>query len=150
MSHIAEVDLLVQDLDALERACARLGLEFVRHQSTYRWYGRSVGDYPLPTGFTAHDLGRCEHAIRVSGNDQAYEIGVAPRRDGKPGYVLLWDFYQGGYGLMEHVGEGAHRLQQTYALEVTLQTIAAMSHCVTGQTELADGSIVLELAQLGV
>jgi len=42
MSHIVEVNLLVQDLNALHRACHRLGLELVRGQQTYRWYGRSV------------------------------------------------------------------------------------------------------------
>ena len=76
MSHIAEVNLLVQDLDALQRARHRLGLELVRHQQTYRWYGTSVGDHPLPTGFAKDDLGTCEHAIRIPGNDHAYEIGI--------------------------------------------------------------------------
>jgi hypothetical protein len=103
MSHIAEVNLLVQDLNALHRACHRLGLELVRGQRTYRWYGRSVGDYPLPVGFAKNELGTCEHAIRIPGNDRAYEIGIVTRRDGKPGYALLWDFYQGGYGLVEPV-----------------------------------------------
>jgi uncharacterized protein DUF1257 len=150
MSHIAEVNLLVQDLNALQRACHRLGLELVRHQPTYRWYGTSVGDDPLPTGFAKEDLGTCEHAIRIPGNDRAYEIGIVTRRDGKPGYVLLWDCYQGGYGLVEHVGEQAERLQQMYALEVTLSTIEQMHHCVIAQTQLADGSIELVLAQHGV
>ena len=150
MSHIAELNLLVQDLNALQRACHRLGLELVRGQQTYRWYGRSVDDYPLPVGFAKDDLGTCEHAIRIPGNDHAYEIGVVTRRDGKPGYVLLWDFYQGGYGLVERVGANAERLQQMYALEVTLATIEQMKHCVVDQYQLADGSIELVLAQQGV
>jgi uncharacterized protein DUF1257 len=149
MSHIAEVNLLVHDLNALERACHRLGLELVRHQQTYRWYGTSVGDDPLPTGFAKDGLGTCEHAIRIPGHQQAYEIGIVTRRDGKPGYALLWDFYRGGYGLVEHVGEQAERLQQLYALEVTLSTIEQMHHCVLEQTQLADGSIELLVAQHG-
>ncbi|MBA5867510.1 MAG: DUF1257 domain-containing protein [Nitrospira sp. CR1.3] len=150
MSHIAEVNLLVQDLNALQRACRRLGLELVRGQQTYRWYGRSVGDHPLPVGFAKDELGTCEHAIQIPGNDHAYEIGIVTRRDGKPGYVLLWDFYQGGYGLVDRVGENAERLQQLYALEVTLGTIEEMNHCVVEQNQLADGSIELVLAQQGV
>ena len=149
MSHIAEVNLLVQDLNALQRTCQRLGLELVRHQHTYRWYGRSVGDSPLPTGFAKDDLGTCEHAIRIPGSDTAYEIGIVTRRDGKPGYALLWDSYRGGYGLVARVGEQAERLQQMYALEVTLSTIEQMNHCVLEQTHLADGSIELLLAQHG-
>lgn len=150
MSHIAEVNLLVQDLNALQRACQRLGLELVRHQQSYRWYGRSVGDYPLPTGFTKDELGTCEHAIRIPGNTQAYEIGIVTRRDGKPGYTLLWDFYNGGYGLVDRVGENAERLQQLYALEVTLGMIEHMNHCVVDQYQLPDGSIELVLVQQGV
>jgi hypothetical protein len=86
----------------------------------------------------------------MPGNDQAYEIGIVTRRDGKPGYLLLWDFYQGGYGLVDRVGENAKRLQQLYALEVTLGTIEHMNHCVVDQYQLADGSIELVLAQQGV
>jgi len=37
-----------------------------------------------------------------------------------------------------------------YALEVTLGTIEQMHHCVVEQTQLADGSIELVLAQQGV
>ena len=149
MSHIAEVNLLVQDLNALARAAQRLGLELVRHQETYRWYGVSMRDDPLPTGFAKEDLGKGEHAIRIPGDQRAYEIGIVTQRDGKPGYALLWDCYQGGFGLVEHVGEQAERLRQRYALEVTLGAIEQMNHCVIEQTHLADGSIELLLAPQG-
>ena len=45
----------VKDLDALADACQRLGCVLNRNQATYRWWGSSVGDYPLPAGFTAAD-----------------------------------------------------------------------------------------------
>ena len=32
-----------------------------------RWYGRLVGDYPLPSWVKVEDLGKCPHAIRVPG-----------------------------------------------------------------------------------
>ena len=72
MSHIAQVNILVQDLNALARACQRLGLEFVTHQTTYRWYGRSSDNPALPTGFTNEELGHCELSIRIPGHPQAY------------------------------------------------------------------------------
>lgn len=150
MSHLVTINLLVEDLSVLAKACIRLGLELVRDQRTYRWYGRSVGDYPLPTGFTTADLGTCDHAIRIPGNGMAYEIGVVARRDGKPGYELLWDFYQGGYGLMDHVGEGAIRLQQTYAIEKTLQQFDLMHFSLVDQVTLDDQSVILQFAQQGV
>ena len=103
MSHIVEVELVIQHLDLLEKAAEYLGLEW-RDQRTYRWYGRSVGDYPLPEGVTEDDLGKCEFAIGVPGNKKAYEVGVVKRKDGK-GYSLQMDFFAGGFGLCDFVGE---------------------------------------------
>lgn len=119
MSHIAEIELQIKDLQALKEAAKALGLELREGQETYRWYGRSVGDYPLPAGFTKEDLGKCEHALSIPGSPYAYEIGVVARKDGKPGYTLLWDFWQGGYGLEEKVGRNAIDLQREYAFAVS-------------------------------
>ena len=150
MSHTVEIsNLLIRDLEALKRAGERLGLEFAPHQTTYRWYGRSVGDHPLPIGFTTEEMGHCEHALRIPNNDTAYEIGIVTRRDGQPGYALHWDFWNGGYGLTDKIGESGERLRQAYALEVTLGQLTGMNHCVLSQTQLEDGSIELELGQIG-
>lgn len=117
MSHVADMCLEVNDLNALDEACKELGLELVRGQTTYKWWGYSVGDYPLPAGFTTKDLGKCDHAIRIPNNHQAYEIGVVARKDGKPGYTLLWDFYAGGYGMQEKVGKDGGLLKQHYSIQ---------------------------------
>jgi hypothetical protein len=146
MSHVATIELEIRDLEALKAACRVLGLEFVAGQRTYRWYGRHVGDYPLPQGFTPEDLGKCEHAIRVPGNAQAYEIGVVARRDGRPGWTLLWDFWQGGFGLEEKVGKHADRLKQAYALEAARRAAQRAGHRVLGQITRPDGSVVLRIA----
>ena len=111
MSHVARIELEINDLDSLKAACKSLGLEFVPDQKTFAWYGQHVGDYPLPDGFTLEDMGRCNHAIRVPGAQ--YEIGVVKRR-GK--YTLLWDFWEDG-GLETVLGKGAGKLKQAYALE---------------------------------
>ena len=103
MSHLAEVDLHVTDLQALSEACTALGLQFRENQRTHRWYGTFMGDSPLPAGFTVAELGQCEHAISVPGNSQAYEVGVLRRRDGKPGFALYYDNWLGGYGLEERI-----------------------------------------------
>lgn len=143
MSHISTIELEVRDLEALKRAAQALGLEFVAGQRTYRWYGRHIGDYPLPQGFTKEDLGKCDHAIRIPGNDRAYEIGVVRRRDGRPGYVLLWDFWSGGFGLQEKVGENANRLKQAYACEAAKAAALRAGHRFVAQATRADGSVVL-------
>lgn len=116
MSHVCDMQLEIKDLTALEKACKRLGLELVNGQKTYKWFGRHIGDYPIPEGFTKEDLGKCDHAIRIPGKKDAYEIGVVKRGNT---YKLLWDFWQGGYGLQEKIGENGGLLKQFYAAEAT-------------------------------
>jgi hypothetical protein len=111
MSHLSKIELEIQDLETLKLACQRLNLEFMENQETYKWYGRYVGDAPLPEGFTVEDLGKCHHAIRVPG--ASYEIGIV-QRQGK--YQLLYDNWQSG-GLERVLGPGAGRLKQAYAIE---------------------------------
>lgn len=124
MSHVAMVDAEILDLDSLMKACDDLGLEFRKGQRTYRWFGQHVGDYPLPKGFSKSDLGKCLHAIAVKGNSNAYEVGIVERRDGKPGYQLMWDFWAGGYGLQGVVGDNCKKLIQAYKVNVTAKALA--------------------------
>jgi len=111
LSHVARIELEINDLETLKAACKALGFEFLCDQQTYRWYGTWVGDYPLPQGFTRDDLGKCTHAIRVPG--ATYEIGVV-KRGSK--YLLLWDFYQSG-GLQAHIGTNGGKLKQAYSVQ---------------------------------
>ena len=115
MSHVAKIAVEINDLGALKEAAKALGLEFKENQKTYRWWGYSVGDYPLPEGFKASDLGKCDHALSIPNNNTAYEVGVVKRKDGKPGYELLWDFYAGGKGLTAKVGGKGEKLVQAYS-----------------------------------
>jgi hypothetical protein len=146
MSHVAQMELAITDLDCLEAAAKDLGLELARGQQTYRWWGHSVGDYPLPAGFKEEDLGKCEHAIRVPGDNRAYEIGVVPRRDGKQGYTLLWDFYGGGYGMEAKVGKNGDRLKQAYNVQVATKD-AIRNHKRVIKTQREDGHVVLRLVR---
>ena len=73
MSHISKIELEVRDLVILSQACSRIGLEFVRGQKTFKWFGQN---------------GHCDHAIRVSA--ASYEIGVA-KTEGR--FELLCDYY---------------------------------------------------------
>lgn len=111
MSHIAKIELQIKDLDTLRAACEQMSLQFMPDQRFYKWYGRAVADYPIPEGFSAADMGKCDHAIRVPG--ASYEIGVVHRNGN---YLLLWDFYSEG-GLERVLGKGAGRLKQAYSVE---------------------------------
>ena len=166
MSHVAKVDVEITNLDDLDAACKRIGLELVRGQQTYQWYGTSVGDYPLPEGFTVEDLGRCDHAIRIpldhpyhqrsDPTDRPYEIGVVKRRDGKPGYMLMWDFFCGGMGLSEFTGQsldssGEHdgqvpRLKQAYAI-CAARRVAQQRGFRLQEQALADGTVKMFLTK---
>ena len=126
MSHVAIVDVEIKDLTALARACENLGLKFNEGQKTYKWYGRSVGDYPLPDGFTASDLGKCSHAISIPGNKNAYEVGICKNPNGK-GYLPLWDFWNGGYGLQKMVGDNCDLLVHEYSKEVARAEVSALA-----------------------
>lgn len=141
MSHVAKIKIEIKDMQALRAACKRLGLEFVEGQKQYAWYGRHVGDYPLPEGFTAQDMGRCEHAIKVPG--AKYEIGLCKRRDGKPGYTLLWDFYSAG-GLEAKLGANGQKLVQAYGIEAAKLAARRAGYRVTEATK-SDGSVTLRV-----
>lgn len=160
MSHVVSLDLEIHDLAALEAACKRIGLELRRNQKTYRWWGRSAGDYPLPQGFTADELGSCEHAIGIPNDTEthrcyapgasigvgmipgAYEVGVVRRRDGRPGWTMLWDFYDGGYGLEAVVGENCSKLKQAYGVEVAKRKAIQQGFRVQ-ERKLPNGSVQL-------
>jgi hypothetical protein len=159
MSHIATIEIEVKDLNALEAAAKDLGLVLKRDQETFRWYGTPVGNQTLPVGFRTADYGKCDHAIGFSTdecrpfpglqdryNHLPYEIGVCRRRDGKPGYVLLWDPFLGGFGLESAVGKNAVKLTQRYAVQVAKRHMAG-AHC--HEIVRDDGSIRLEFTRQG-
>ena len=125
MSHVIRVKIKVKNLAALIAAGAELGLEFVEGQKTYKWFGQWVGDYALPEGFTAAQLGHCTHAMRLrNGDSRTYEVGIV--ETATPGeFELLWDFWAGGYGLQAAIGEGGSKLIAGYVQEQTRQTLDA-------------------------
>jgi hypothetical protein len=142
MSHVATISLEVKDLDALAIACKRLGFTLNLGQKTYRWYGRSVGGYPLPAGYAVEDLGKCEHAINVGA--ECYEIGVTKRRDGKAGWSLVWDFFD--RRLLAKVGNDACILKREYAAVVAAKQARAQGFRVQ-EWRQQDGGIKLQLSK---
>jgi hypothetical protein len=140
VSHISEVSLELKDLDALEAACKAVGLEFVRGVQKYKWFGRFVGDSPLPPGVTEEELGKCDHVCRIPGNARAYEIGIARKADGT--YVMRYDFWSGGYGLEAVAGKNCGRLAQEYAAQVAIKRAKLQGFSVQ-RKQLQDGRVQL-------
>ena len=97
MSHISKIELEVKDLRLLGQACTRLGLNLIRGQKTFRWYGKD---------------GQCDHAIKIPGAN--YEIGVLY----KSGlYELNCDFYDSN--IEKVIGKKGGLLKQAYAVDKT-------------------------------
>jgi hypothetical protein len=111
LSHIAKIEIEIRDLEALKEACKRLGFNFMNNQKHYAWYGKIVGNDPLPEGFTEEDLGKCTHAIQIP--SASFEIGVVEKDNS---YQLLWDSWIHG-GLQKAIGKDAGILKQAYAVE---------------------------------
>jgi hypothetical protein len=93
MSHVVTVSVEIRDLEAVKRLCDNLGWQFQENKTSYKWYGRWVGDYneadaAINNGIKPEDLGKCDHAIAVPGC--GYELGL--KKIGEE-YKLLWDFY---------------------------------------------------------
>lgn len=101
---------MFRDRQALQMACDMLGLEIVE-TNKYKWYGRSMGDYPTPNvpgtlGENAEFVIRLTEETKVKLKQQdPYDIGIVSDPVNPGCYVPLYDHYAGGYGLSEVVGE---------------------------------------------
>lgn len=111
MSHVDNISTNGEefDLEVIQELCRRMGWTFVEGKKTYAWYGYSVGDYPIPEGFTEADLGKCDHAIQIPGC--SYEVGLVQGVDG--GYNVIADFWREG-GLDQVLGKHGELFQRDY------------------------------------
>lgn len=134
--HVAVIKCEITHLTALKFAVERLGGILHLGQRTYKWWGYSVEDYPIPKGMTKDDLGKCQHAISFPGCE--YEIGVTNLFSEK-GYQLVWDFIDDK--LQKKVGgQDACKLVQAYAIEEAKQ-IAQEQGLACWEVQCEDGTI---------
>jgi hypothetical protein len=130
---------------AIKAACKRMGWEFAEGQTTFKWYGRYVGDYRefeenlRKISILPENYGKCDHAIKVPGAQ--YEIGLVQ----KGGQIVpLWDFYYtGGLG---HVTKenGMGGFLAAYAVEKSKLEARRKGYTVTERT-LPNGSVQLSV-----
>ncbi len=146
MSHVTHVTVSITDLDALERAAEKCGLELIRDSNEYRWYGRVLDLSAIPEGYTEEDMGRCEHELRVIGNGNAYSAGLVSRRDGEAGWALHYDNWsKSGKVLEEFLGKDCHNVVQAYAVEVAKASALNAGYSVIGES-VVDGKVELLLS----
>jgi hypothetical protein len=142
MSHVVEIALKIKDLATLRVACDELGLTFKENQRTYKWFGKWVGDSPMPEGMTTADLGKCEHAISVPGCN--YEVGVRKHAEGH--YSLTYDWWNSG-GLRQRLGQNAGPLVQSYAKHKSVRELRRKGFRMAGTRTLKNGAIEVEMVQ---
>lgn len=133
MSHITQIKTQITDINALAAAAGQVGAELVR-QATFRSFG-----------------GRrysCDYAIRIPGNTDAYEIGVAKS---EVGYTLLFDSWAGGRGMMEKVGNNCDQLLQAYDEQLAMDQVKLLQAqgWTLSRQVTKEGDVRLELSEPG-
>lgn len=148
MSHVTKIaSVPIKDLSALKSAVEELKGEFRQDQKTYKWFGRHVGDYPLPEGMKKEDLGRCEHAAHFPG--VSYEVGFC-QIQGEEGLFPLFDFWgssgeHDGKKLQAIIGDDAGKLMQLYSKHAAINAATLAGYSVMGTTYDQHGNLQLEI-----
>lgn len=151
MSHVATGKLRVTSLDDLEVAAERCGLRLVRDQHTFKWYGRFMNDSEegrsLAKRLPASEWGKCQHALVVPGDTDAYEIGVVKALDCGEGYDLVFDSWGPGRTLVAKAGAGLEKLAEEVGAEAAMRMMARKGYRV--QREVANGHVQVIATKAG-
>lgn len=139
MSHLTTAEVIITDIDSLEKAVAKLPcpndwtayepkLKFRRGKNRYKWYsGRQDS---------------CDHAIELTLNSGCqYEIGVVANKDG--GWNLRWDT-----ALDPLLGRSGEKIMAIYTEEVC-RKFAEETGAQMQVTEMDQDTIRIELVQAG-
>ena len=147
MSHVADVDLHITDLDALGAAAEAAGFELVRDVKIYNWFGSFLNDWndtdraAIHRGIPEELFGTCDHKLRRKGASEGeYEIGLT-RVPGREGYTPLYDSYGNGKQLERALGgAGLPALKQGYAAQVSAKQLRKQGYSVR-ITQQTDGKL---------
>lgn len=113
MSHVDTYQCAFTNLDVLTAAVKQVGGR-IRQSEQFVWYGRHVGDHPLPKGYTVADMGKCKYAIHFDG--VRYEIGVVPSKTTPGTWDLIADFFGPGRVLPDKIKQ----IKVEYAVQAAL------------------------------
>lgn len=92
----------ITNITALEIAASAIGMTLTK-KNEYRWFGRSVGDYPVPAGTTVSELGKnAAYVLSVDEETCAklqidsnglYDLAVIEDPNNPGAYTLMYDFW---------------------------------------------------------
>jgi hypothetical protein len=144
MSHVADVNIKIKDLDCAAMAAKILGGELVKGQTTHKWYGRFMADWSDERAAANRrdpkTFGKCDHAIKFPGVD--YEIGLCKEADGS--FTVVYDSWGSGRDIEAKCGGvGLPRLKDEYAVAVTTRMLARKGFRVQRSVD-AKGAILLK------
>ena len=146
MSHVAAVKCQILNLEILKKSCENIGLEFVTGQKTFKWYQTWVNDYNAANaayrnGIDPKTYGKCEHAIKVkNANKETYEIGLVRDPERSDAWTMVYDFWQGGFGLEKVAGKNLAILQKEYTKMVSVDQLTNLGYMVEVE-ELENGEL---------
>jgi len=149
MSHVSAIETVINDLDCLELAAKACGMELIRGATSFKWYGRWVADYhgddaAYKHGVKPEDYGKCQHVLRIQGDDKAYEIGVLENPDGT--FRLIYDHWGEGQKLVKACGgKDLPKLTQAYIKNRAVRELEKRGFKVLKEENLASGSLKLTL-----
>jgi len=151
MSHVANVEVEINDLASLKVACHQLGVEFREGQKSYEWYGEFLNDWnsknaAVNNGYDSSTFGTCEHAIHIPGVN--YEVGVVKNPNGT-GYRLQYDSWGGGgsegKAIQNKLG-GMHlsKMKTEYSAAVATKFLQRQGYRGVVRRVLANGKIQIK------
>lgn len=145
MSHVADCDIQIKDLDALESALKHIpGAHLVRGQTTHKWFGRFMNDWNSTNAAANRrdpkTFGKCDHAIKFDGVD--YEVGLCREEDGT--FTPVYDSWGSGQEIVRKCGGLAlPKLKDEYAASVATRVMARKGFRIMRTTN-PKGEIVLK------
>lgn len=144
MSHVADVDIKIKDLEAAALAAKAVGGELKLGQKTHKWYGQFMNDWNSQDAAAKRrdpkTFGKCDHAITFPGID--YEIGLCKETDGS--FTAVYDNWGSGKKIADACGGlKLPKLKDEYAAAVSTRMLARRGFRVT-RTTGAKGEIVLK------
>lgn len=129
MSHVAQVNVLVKDLDALAEAAEKLGGTLVLGQTKFRFYSSMTEP--------------CIHAIQMKQNPKGYEVGLRWKTAGneEDGYTLHRDAWDGT--IDSAFGKDCGKLNLEYSALVAEKQLRKTGHRVRRDESAAANQVRL-------
>lgn len=151
MSHLDSIAVSLTDLNALRTAAVGdFGCQWIEGKKTFEFYGKYVGDTPMPMNLKGIKPGTCDHVIKIPGVN--YEVGVVKLKDGT--YTLAYDYYNDGgrhdgHKILEKFGLGCKKLIHAYSTHKTMNWARSKGWMVN-KVPLPNGRVALDITGVGL